>query len=170
MEIWLDIKGYEGLYQVSNHGRVRSLNYWKTGKVKILSTRICNGYLRVGLSKDGKEKMFMIHRLVAEAFIPNWFDDPCVNHIDENKENNNVENLEWCDTKHNDNHGTRNIRISEKLSKPVLQYTKGGELVREWNSITEAERNGFSSGDIWSCCNGRYKSHKGFIWKYKEVV
>ncbi len=164
-EIWLPIKGYEGLYEVSSFGRVRSLNYHLTGQTKVLSTGDNgNGYLQVDLCKNGKRKKYSVHRLVAEAFIPNWFDDPEVNHRDENPKNNHVSNLEWCDRKYNDNYGTRN----ERMSKPVFQLTKTGELVREWSSIQEAGRNGFNNGNIVSCCRGKLKSYKGFIWRYKE--
>lgn len=171
MEIWLDIKGYEGLYQVSNHGRVRSLNYWKTGKVKILSpSKDKDGYFQVVLCKNGKRKGYRVHRLVAEAFVPNWFNDPQINHIDENKENNNVDNLEWCDCKYNINYGKHNDRVSESKSKPVLQFTKTGEFVREWSSTMEVGRNGFTQQQVSNCCNGIRQSHKGYIWKFKEVV
>lgn len=176
MEIWIDIKGYEGLYQVSNFGNVRSLNYHRTGHTRVLSP-VENGlgYLKVCLCKNGKGKTFRIHRLVAEAFLPNWCEGQQVNHIDEDKTNNHVNNLEWCDIKYNINHGTRNERVAEKntngkLSKIVLQFTKNGELVREWPSTQEAERKGFNHGHIVSCCSGKLKSYKGYIWKYKEVV
>lgn len=175
MEIWRDIKDFEGLYQVSNLGRVRSFNYRQTGQTKVLKlSKDKFGYLQVSLFKNGKLKTFRVHRLVAEAFIPNLLGEPQVNHIDEDKQNNHVSNLEWCDSKYNNNYGTHNQRISEKttngkLSKPVLQYTKTGELVKEWPSIMEAGRNGFNQGHVWSCCNVKRKSHKGYIWKYKEV-
>lgn len=166
-EIWLPINGYEGLYEVSSFGRVRSLNYSRTGQTRILvSAQKKNGYLQVGLFKNRKRKNYKVHRLVAEAFIPNWFDDKQVNHIDEDKTNNRVENLEWCSAKYNINYGTRN----EKLSKIVLQFSKTGEFIKEWSSIMEAERNGFNNGNIVSCCRGKRKSHKGFIWRYKEVI
>lgn len=166
MEIWKDIKGYEGLYQVSNYGNVRSLDYRHTGRTEVLSPgeNTC-GYLFVNLCKNGKVKKFTLHRLVAEAFLPNWFDDREVNHKDENPKNNNVDNLEWCDRKYNINYGTR----IERISKQVIQMTKTGELVREWPSTAEAGRNGFHQPAIVYCCIGQRKSHKGFIWKYKEV-
>lgn len=166
-EIWLPIKGFEGLYEVSSFGRVRNLNYKRTGKIMVLSQSLGkNGYLYVKL----KEKNYTVHRLVASAFIPNWFDEPCVNHIDENKNNNNFENLEWCDFKYNNNYGTARERTIEKTSKTVLQFLKTGEFVREWFSTAEAGRNGFNQGHIAACCRGEEKFHKGFIWKYKEVI
>lgn len=175
-EIWLPVKGFEGLYEVSNFGNVRSLNYRHTGEIKVLSVfeNKC-GYLYVGLFKDGKQKKYRVHRLVAEAFLPNPLNLQQVNHIDENKHNNNVDNIEFCDAKYNNNYGTRNERIVEKTtngkhSKIVLQFNKNGELVREWPSTREASRNGYNNGGVYSCLVGKKKYYKGFIWKYKEVV
>lgn len=164
-EIWIPVKGYLGLYEVSNFGNVRSLNYGRTKQIKVLKfIEDKDGYLTVGLCKNGKIKFCKVHRLVAEVFLPNWFDDPEVNHRDENKTNNQVNNLEWCDHKYNVNYGTR----TEKCSKPVLQFTKEGEFVREWNSTKEVGRNGFDQGAVSACCRGtRLKTHKGYIWKYK---
>ena len=166
-EIWCPIKGYEGLYGVSDQGRVRSLKF---GKERILKQgRNNSGYLQVCLCKNGEMKNYRIHRIVAQTFIPNPDNLPEVNHIDENKENNSVQNLEWCDRKYNINYGTRNQRQSEKLSKPILQYTKYGKLVREWKSTRDVERNlGYFHNSISNCCTGRYKSAYGFIWKFKD--
>lgn len=172
-EIWLPIKGYEGRYEVSNIGNVNSLNYENKGYAKLLKPGVTKkGYLYVYLTKNGKEKKFFIHRIVAEAFIPNWFDYSQVNHIDEDKTNNHVDNLEWCSAKENSNHGTRNKRISEKntngkKSKSVLQYTKTGEFVKEWPSASECGRNGFGRSFVCMCCRGDRKTAYGFIWKYK---
>ena len=164
-EIWKDILGYEGHYQVSNKGRVKSL---KQGKEKILKPERCRGYLRVGLLKNRNRKMFMVHRLVAQAFISNSDNLPMINHKDENPSNNRVENLEWCDSKYNNNYGTRTQRQSEKLSKPVLQYTKDGEFIREWKSGVDIKSNlGYSRGNISQCCTGKLKWIYGFVWKYK---
>ena len=165
-EIWKPVVGYEGLYEVSNWGRIKSIKF---GKERILNpgTNSC-GYLHVGLYKNGKRKIFLVHRLVAEAFIPNPNNLPCINHKDENKLNNSVENLEWCNSKYNNTYGTRIERISKKLSKPVLQYTLDGVFVREWPSTMQAEREGgFNQAHIWMCCKGEQKTHKNFIWKYK---
>ena len=177
-EIWKDIKDYEGLYQVSNLSRVRSLERWemlKNGysryrKGRILKTHIDKyGYERVMLYKDGKQKLKQVHRLVAEAFLPNPDNLPQVNHKDENPLNNVVSNLEWCNSKYNINFGTRNERVAEKLSKPVLQYTLDGEFVREWDSAIQAEREGgFNNRHIISVCKGKRPHHKGYIWKYKN--
>lgn len=170
-EIWKDIKDYEGLYQVSNLSRVKSLDRWvkgRNGSLRICKERILKpgtdkyGYLFVILCKNGKVKKFSVHRLVAEAFIANPHNYPCVNHKDENKQNNNVSNLEWCDVKYNTNYGT----AIKRRSKPVLQYTMDGAFVKEWESITECGRNGFSSGCVCMCCRGELKTYKDFIWKY----
>ena len=113
-EIWKPIKDYEGLYEVSNLGRVKSLNYRKTGKEKILKNIECNnGYLKVGLIKFGKCKMCSIHRLVAEAFIPNPEDKPCIDHINTIKNDNRVENLRWVTHKENNNNPLTKKKYSE---------------------------------------------------------
>ena len=165
-EIWKDIKEYEGLYEVSNSGRVKSIRFGKERILKLGTDRY--GYLYVILAKNNKQKTFRIHRLVAEAFIPNPDNLPMINHRDENKSNNNVENLEWCDNKYNSNFGTRNERISKRHSKPVLQYTLDGKFVREWESAMDAEREGgFIPTCIGMCCKGKLKKHHNFIWLYK---
>ena len=162
-EIWRDIDGYEGLYQVSNKGRVKSL---KWGKERILRPRDNGrGYLRVQLTKENTSKHIRVHRLVARAFIPNPHNLPEINHIDENKKNNSVENLEWCDRRYNVNYGTRNERVSRK----ILQYSKSGEFIREWQGAREVERVlGIDNSHINACCRGKQKSAYGFIWRYKE--
>ena len=180
-EYWKPVADYEGLYEVSNWGRARSLDRWvkgRNGSVRLCKGRILKlktnnqGYLLVTLCKNGKGKTFTVHRLVAEAFLPNTDNLPEVNHKDENKLNNNVDNLEWCNRKFNINYGTRIERVAKKntngkCSKPVLQYTLDGVFVREWESTNECERNGFSHGAVAACCRGKRKTHKDFIWKYK---
>lgn len=162
-EIWCPIKGYEGIYEVSDKGRVRSLKY---GKERILKQRRDkDGYIQVDLYKNCDQKTCKVHRLVAQAFIPNPDNLPQVNHKDENKTNNSVQNLEWCDCKYNINYGTHNQRIS----KPVLQFTKDGEFVKEWKSATDVKRNlGFAQQYISSCCTGKHKSAYNYIWKFKD--
>ena len=165
-EVWKDILGYEGQYQVSNLGRVKSL---KLGNDKIMSLRRDkDGYLLVNLWKNHERKTFKVHRLVSQTFITNPQNLPQVNHKDEDKTNNCVENLEWCSAKYNNNYGTHIQRSAEKQSKPVLQYEKSGKFVREWKSGHDIERNlGYSQRNISSCCLGKYKSAYGYVWKYK---
>ena len=166
-EIWHDIDGYEGLYQISNKGRVKSL---KCGKERIRTPVITNdGYLNVILYKNTTAQHRLIHRLVAEVFIPNPENKPQVNHKDENKLNNCVNNLEWATAKENINHGTRNERVADSLSKPILQYSKSGEFIREWQGAREVERVlGIDNSHINACCRGKQKSSYDFIWRYKE--
>lgn len=168
-EEWKDIFGYEGLYQVSNYGNVKSLNYNHTGKEQILKpANRGDGYLFVALWKNGKQKVKLIHSLVATHFIPN--DDlfkTQVNHKDENKANNNAGNLEWCDCTYNNNYGTRLARFAKSMSKQVNQYSLDGTFIKTWDSMNEIERQlGFYSTDICRCCKGKRKSAHGFIWKY----
>ena len=168
MEIWKDIKGYEGLYKVSNYGNVKSLNYNHTGKERLLKPKI-ETYYRITLSNYGVVKLYLIHRLVAEAFIPNPDNLPQVNHKDENKHNNHVYNLEWCTNKYNLNYGTVKEKIAKALSKKVYQYTLDGEFVREWKSTQECERNGFHQAHIVKCCRGERKTHKCYRWSYEKL-
>ena len=116
METWIDIKGYEHKYQVSNIGRVRALNYRRTGLTKLINIRDNKGYAEVALWKNSSRKLYMVHRLVAEAFIPNPNNLPQVNHKDENKKNNQVDNLEWCTQAYNNIYGTRLERVRQSLN------------------------------------------------------
>ena len=180
-EYWKPIKGYEDLYMVSNWGRVKSFDRWvksKNGSIRICRGRILkpytnkDGYLYVVLSKNNKQKTFKVHRLVAEAFLPNPYNLLQVNHRDENKLNNNVDNLEWCTNEYNINYGTRTERMSKskingKRSKIVIQYNLDGTFVREWPSAMECDRNGYDQGNVSACCRGKLKTYKGYIWKYK---
>ena len=167
-EEWKDIKDYEGLYQVSNWGRVKSLNYNGTRKPRLMTpSETKKGYLVVHLRKNGESKTCRVHRLVAKTFIPNPNNLPQINHLDEDKTNNRVENLEWCTSKDNCNHGTRNERRIKTQSKPVLQLSLSGDFIREWSSIAECGRNGFHQGLVCQCCNGKRKTHKGFRFMYK---
>ena len=176
MEIWKDIKDYPN-YMVSNLGRVKNLNYNKTGREQLMTPQeSAFGYMRIKLCKNGKIKTIGIHRLVSEAFIPNPNNYPQVNHKNEDKTNNCVWNLEWCDANYNDNYGTRNKRSAEartngKCSKPVLQIDKDTlEVIKEWPSAHEVERQlGYSNASISQCCNGKRNTASGYKWKYKEV-
>ena len=171
MEIWKDIKGYEGLYQVSNLGRVKSLDYNRMGVERLLVCRKnMMGYLQVVLCKDSKHKHHQVHRLVAQAFIPNPYGLPQVNHKDECKTNNVETNLEWCNAKYNCNFGTRNERRAKAQSKAVYQYAKDGSLVKSYSSAREAERRtGYDNGNIVKCCNGKYKQAYGYLLSYEPI-
>lgn len=182
MEIWKDIKGYEGLYQVSNMGRIKSLNYRNTGEKGLLNGKPnSGGYLIVGLSKNKKTKSFYIHKLVAENFLPNPKNLPEVNHIDENKENNTVYNLEWCDRKYNNNYGSRTERASvslkgkkhKKHKKPKLKKQilciESGEIFDTSQDVINIMFNGkgYSSHIRANIC-GQRKSAYGYHFKYIE--
>ena len=160
-EIWKPVIGYEGLYEVSNWGRVKSLKFGKERILKLFKDT--SGYLCVKLCKNTNQCQFKVHRLVAQAFIPNPNNLPQINHKDECKTNNIVSNLEWCDRKYNINYGTR----TEKCSKKVYQYTLDGKFVKEWKSTMECGRNGYNKGNVAACCRGKLKKYKNFIWKYK---
>lgn len=169
-EKWKTIEGYEGLYEISSFGRVKSLKF---GNERILKPCKNRDYLKVCLWKKGKKESKLIHRLVSDAFIQNPYNLPEVNHIDENKTNNNVNNLEWSDRCHNCNFGTRNKRISKvlkgcyntKISKPVKCLETG--LI--FPSTMEVQRQlGFDNGKISKCCNGKLKSAYKLHWKYVD--
>lgn len=165
-EIWKDIKGYEGLYQVSNFGRIKSLpkkrNSKFTEKEIILKLfENTSGYIQTNLWKNKKGKNFLVHKLVAEAFISNNYNFPYINHKDENKQNNRVDNLEWCTAKYNSNYGTRNSR----LSSPVICI----ELNKTYNSIKEASKDlNIQQAHISGCCAKRkhYITAGGYHWQY----
>ena len=177
MEEWRPIKGYE-YYEVSNLGRVRSWinNKWKRRNTpKILSLhRLTKGYLGVSLSSaPNVSKTIKVHRLVAKTFIPNPDNLPMINHKDENKTNNCVSNLEWCTNKYNLNYGTTRQRIFETIERnggykvrPIIQKDLEGNVIREWNSATEAAKElKIDRNNILTACR---KSYKGFVWDFKE--
>ena len=192
-EIWKDIEGYDGFYQISNYGRVKSvertITYMTTNQSgiefetskycpeKILKTASLRGYQIVSLRRNSKSKTYQVHRLVAEYFIPNPNNYPTVNHKDENKANNRVDNLEWCTVEYNSNYGTRNQRIAEKLKEnenfyiPILCYDLNNNFIKRYNSAEEAAQElGISGSGITACCrmySGR-TSAGGFKWKYEK--
>ena len=164
-EIWKDIKDYEGLYQVSNLGRVKRIT---TGRV-LKPLKHADGYLMVKLSKNSIVYTKNIHRLVAQAFIPNPENKPEINHIDENKTNNNVSNLEWMTRKENINHGTRTERMSKTQSIPIIATNiKTGESKEFYGARECARQLGLTHGNITSVLKGRYKQTGGYTFKYKE--
>ena len=162
-EVWRPFNNYE----VSTTGIVRNP---RTGRI-LKPGKDTSGYMQVVLFINGSSKNYKVHRIVAEVFIPNPNNYPEVNHKDENKLNNRVDNLEWCPREYNVNYGTRNEKVSKsmtngKLSKTVYQYTLDGQLVRMWPSTMECGRNGFSFGCVAACCRGQRSNHKGFRWSY----
>lgn len=178
IEIWktavYDSEIYEGLYKVSNLGRILSLNYKRTGKAKLMNPSAnTSGYLQVDLWKDGKPKTCLVHRLVATAFLDNPENLPCINHKDKVKTNNSVENIEWCSYKYNNNYDSHNEKLSDaqindpNKSKKVLQFTLDWKFIREWPSTQECGRNGFNQSEVAKCCRGELKTHKGFRFMYK---
>ena len=165
-EIWKDVLGYEGLYEVSNLGNIRSLNYNRKGYVQnLLQHKNNTGYLTVMLTLHGKQKRLLVHRLVAEAFIPNPHGLPCVNHLDESFTNNRANNLEWCTQRYNLGYGTRRVREIATKTKAVEQL-KDGVVVKRWSGAAEAERAGFSRQCIYYCCTGKQPQHRGYEWRY----
>ena len=195
-EGWRDIKGYEGLYQVSNYGRVKSLDYDGTGKARVLVSIYNGNYNVVTLCKHKKHIQYLVHRLVAETFIPNPNNLPCVNHKDEDKTNNTVENLEWCDSQYNNSYGTKGKRISNALkgrtiteeTKRKMSEAKKGKpsnnrkqvLMLDLNTNkplavfkSTADANEYfnkprTRDTIGSCARGRYATSYGYKWKYIE--
>ena len=199
-EIWRDIKGYKGLYQVSNTGRVKSLErtvwnnkgYYKTVPERILKGRKTRvGYLRVQLYKNNKAKNCYVHRLVAQAFLENIDNLPEVNHIDENKQNNCIENLEWCSHSYNNTYNDKAKKAGKKIAKklrgrklseetikklsesrkrkPVYSIDKESGLTTYWESTMEASRQlRIDQCSVVRCCQGKRKSAKGFYFFYAE--
>lgn len=175
-EEWRDIEGYNGKYQVSNLGRVKSLNYRHTGEEKILKQyKDKDGYLSVILYKNNKIKKFLVHRLAATAFIDNPDCKPCIDHINTVKDDNRVDNLRWCTAKENVNNPISKKRRLDVVkfgkdnrnSKAVFQYSLDGKLIREWGCAMDAERElGFDQCNISRCCSGKRKTAYGYKWKY----
>lgn len=176
IEWWKYIPGYEGLYMVSNLGRIKSCDRYvkhncgglKLIKGGIISLRVKkNGYVQVQLCKEGQVKFYLVHRLVAEAFIPNPDNLPQVNHKNEDKTDNRVENLEWCTALYNISYGSCIKRRSINKMKKINQLTLDGELVKVWASATEVMNVlGFHRGTINSCLRKRRKTAYGYVWRY----
>ena len=178
-EQWKTVKDYED-YEVSNLGRVKSLGNNKNRKEKLLKPKKNKwGYLLVTLCKNGIKKYFLVHRLVYSTFVKEIPEGLQVNHIDEDKENNRVENLNLMTSKENNNWGTRNRRAAVKIAATLTNHPQKSKAVEAIDKITgrvvytfpstmEAQRQGFHSGNVSECCNGKQKSHKGFIWRYIE--
>ena len=169
--IWKDIDGYNRMYQISNIGRVKSLER-RDSKGRFVKGRMLklgkdsNGYPQAHLWKDGKQKCFLVHRLVAEAFIPNINGYAEINHVNEIKTDNNVANLEWCNKKYNNNYGTCIARSSEARSKPVLQYDKEGNFIKKYPSLRSVNKEGFHHSSVSLVCRGVNKQHNGYVWRY----
>lgn len=184
VEVWKTVPDFPN-YEVSNFGNVRSKDRISERKgndanlkgIQLKTSIIKGGYHRVSLyfGSRNEHKQFCVHRLVAEMFIPNPQNLPCVNHKDENPNNNYVENLEWCTHKYNSNYGTaieRRVKhqdwksIADKQSYPVIQCLKDGTPIKAWSSMTECERRtGMKCSGISKCCRGDLKTYRGFIWK-----
>lgn len=167
MEIWKTIEDYPN-YEVSNLGNIKSLNYRMGKRSKILKPKAeKSGHQRVQLVNENGKKPYLVHRLVAQAFIANPDNLPFINHKDENPSNNCVDNLEWCTPKYNCNYGTRNRKIVEKNKIKITQLNKDGEFIKEWDSLTDASKIlNISLSDICSCCGGKLKTAGGYKWKY----
>lgn len=177
-EEWRPVVGYEGLYEVSNIGRVRSIDrnilyhdgtihHWK-GKV-LKPLRTSKGYLQVMFRKDNKNHYIGIHRLVAMAFIDGYQKGLVVNHLDENPQNNRADNLEWCTQRDNLIYGTARSRHADKLSISIIQFSLSGTLIKEWKSQAEASRVlGINQSHIFRCLKGELLSAFGYRWMYKS--
>ena len=173
-EIWKDIPGYAGLYQISNLGRIksfrRSTKFHKVEEYILKPSVANNGYCQVTLYDNGKRKKFLVHRLVATAFIDNPYNLPQINHKDENRLNNSAENLEWCTPLYNNCYGTAKLRAVDKMSKPVAQYTTDGKLIAVYRSARiAAELLGFTQRHIQHCCNNGGIGF-GYYWEYSSFV
>lgn len=171
-ELWKDIPNFEGLYQVSNLGRVKSFRQgtkhrWEPDYI-LKSSLANNGYCQVTLYDNTKRKKFLVHRLVAEAFIPNPDNLPQINHKDEDPTNNAASNLEWCTARYNNAYGTARIRSIDSKSKPVEQLTLDGKLIAIYRSTRIAsELLGIKKGSIKAVIGTKYQCH-GYLWRYSD--
>ena len=181
-EIWKDVVGYEGLYQVSNLGRVKSVITWNgyeyLKKEKIMKPfENKRGYKSIGFTKDGKTITYRLHRIVAQAFIPNPENKPIINHKNGVKSDNRVENLEWCTYSENTIHAIKTGLMvpkkggQDKRSVSVNQFDKSGQFIKKWDSISEIKRElNYDKKAIISCCKGKlhYNTAYGYKWEYAE--
>lgn len=175
-EVWKDVVGYEGKYQVSNYGNVKSLRMWSSVQKRYIQReRVLkpyaskSGYLQVGLKVENTRKLGLVHRLVAEAFIQNPDNKREVNHINGNKSDNRVENLEWNTSQENTVHAYKN-GLETHYSRKIEQYDLQGNFIKEWDSIRSAGIGiGIADKNIGACCRGKRKLAGGYIWRYKEV-
>lgn len=179
MEVWKDIEGYEGLYQISNLGRVKSMpktrrNRFSSYRSKeaILKPRTQSGYDVAALYKDGVRENIKVHRLVAVAFIGRDHSKPWINHKNGIKTDNRVENLEWCTPQGNSRHafdtGLNHVERGKgnPRSRRILQYKENGELIAEWYGVGEIKRElGINPANVNGCLHGRRRVAGGFIWK-----
>ena len=167
-EIWKDIPGYEGKYQISNTGKIKSFAKYSEGK--ILTPFITRGYASIGLcDKSFKKKTFLVHRLVALLFVPNPNGYKEINHKDENKLNNSSDNLEWCTREYNMSYG--NARLSQGIScgKPIAQFTINGLMIAKYYSAEfAASVNKIDGSSIIRCCKGKRKYAGGYAWQYTD--
>lgn len=172
-EIWKDVKGYEGRYQVSNKGRIKSFlksSRYPDEKGHVIKPHIARGYAFSCLSKNGKAKNYLVHRLVAQAFIPNPNNLKEINHIDENKLNNCVENLEWCTRNYNMAYGTARIRQGISLGKPVEQLAIDGIPIAIYASAEIASKiTGIDPSSIRGCCIHEREYAGGYSWRYSDT-
>lgn len=176
-EIWKDAIGFEGLYQVSNFGRARSIAHevnCNKGK-RIVKGKLLkavdsgNGYAFVTFGKDGKQYNISLHRMVASVFIPNPLNLPEVNHIDRNPMNARADNLEWCDRTYNNNYDGRAYRANAKRKRIICMYGLDGKLIQKYGSLSEAaDKNGINAGNISECCRGKRKTAGGFRWEQED--
>lgn len=170
IEEWRPVPGFEGLYEVSNTGAVASLNYRHTGKRVVLSQKTeSSGYKKVLLYMRGKRTMASVHRIVASAFLPKVEGLDFVNHKDECKSNNNVDNLEWCSKAYNNDYGTRKAKVFNKLRRPIIATLQDGTT--EWYpSVNDAGRAlDKSSSNISSALNGKLKTAYGRTWRWADA-
>ena len=171
-EIWKDIPNYEGIYQVSNLGNVRDIITDRHRKPKNLTLNHRSGYYSVMLCKDKTQKNVLVHRLVAQSFIPNPQNKPQVNHIDGNKQNNCVDNLEWCTAKENLQHASKMGLLQKEKQirkRTVYQFSLSGTFIKEWESYFDAAKSlNVRPVNIYRCLSGEHNSSCGYIWSWEQ--